>query len=75
MRIQHKPGDSMEVDWAGATIDIYDDVKTDGVSWIHIISPYSKASGWFDMANLENYVKDYQDTGLDETEDYGIILA
>ena len=26
MRIQHKPGDSMEVDWAGATIDIYDDV-------------------------------------------------
>ena len=26
MRIQHKPGDAMEVDWAGATIDIYDDV-------------------------------------------------
>lgn len=26
MRIQHKPGDSMEVDWAGATIDIYDPV-------------------------------------------------
>lgn len=47
--------------------------KTDGVSWIHIISPYSKVSGWFDMANLENYVKDYQSTGLDETEDYGKI--
>ena len=26
MRIQHKPGDSMEVDWAGATIDIYDPI-------------------------------------------------
>ena len=26
MRIQHKPGDKMEVDWAGATIDIYDEV-------------------------------------------------
>ena len=26
MRIQHKPGDEMEVDWAGATIDIYDEV-------------------------------------------------
>ena len=26
MRISHKPGDTMEVDWAGATIDIYDSV-------------------------------------------------
>ncbi len=26
MRIQHKPGDTMEVDWAGATISIYDEV-------------------------------------------------
>ena len=26
MRIQHKPGDEMEVDWAGATVDIYDEV-------------------------------------------------
>lgn len=26
MRIHHKPGDSMEVDWAGATIDIHDPV-------------------------------------------------
>jgi transposase len=26
MRIHHKPGDSMEVDWAGTTIDIYDPV-------------------------------------------------
>ena len=26
IRIQHKPGDEMEVDWAGATIDIYDEV-------------------------------------------------
>lgn len=29
MRIQHKPGDSMEVDWAGATIDIHDEVTGD----------------------------------------------
>jgi len=26
MRITHKPGDTMEVDWAGATIDIHDPV-------------------------------------------------
>ena len=26
MRIQHKPGDAMEVDWAGATLDIHDPV-------------------------------------------------
>lgn len=26
MRIHHKPGDAMQVDWAGATIDIYDPV-------------------------------------------------
>ena len=26
MRIQHKPGDTMEVDWAGSTISIYDNV-------------------------------------------------
>lgn len=26
MRIQHKPGDEMEVDWAGGTIDIYDEI-------------------------------------------------
>ena len=26
MRIQHKPGDTMEVDWAGATLDIHDPV-------------------------------------------------
>lgn len=29
MRIQHKPGDEMEVDWAGATIDIFDEVTGD----------------------------------------------
>ena len=29
MRIQHKPGDEMEVDWAGGTIDIYDEVTGD----------------------------------------------
>ena len=26
MRIQHKPGDAMQVDWAGNTLDIYDPV-------------------------------------------------
>ena len=26
MRIQHKPGDTMEVDWAGAALDIHDPV-------------------------------------------------
>lgn len=26
MRIQHKPGDAMQVDWAGNTLDIYDSV-------------------------------------------------
>ena len=26
MRIQHKPGDAMQVDWAGSTLDIYDPV-------------------------------------------------
>ena len=29
MRIHHKPGDAMEVDWAGTTIDIYDPVTGD----------------------------------------------
>ena len=29
MRIQHKPGDAMEVDWAGATLPIYDSVTGD----------------------------------------------
>ena len=29
MRISHKPGDAMEVDWAGKTIDIYDSVTGD----------------------------------------------
>ena len=28
-RISHKPGDAMEVDWAGKTIDIYDSVTGD----------------------------------------------
>ena len=26
MRIQHKPGDAMQVDWAGNTLDIHDPV-------------------------------------------------
>ena len=26
MRIQHKPGDSIEVDWAGDTIPVFDSV-------------------------------------------------
>ena len=31
MRIQRKPGETMEVDWAGATVDIYDRVTGDAV--------------------------------------------
>lgn len=30
MRIHHKPGDTMEVDWAGSTINIYDNVTGEG---------------------------------------------
>ena len=29
MRIQHKPGDTMEVDWAGAALDIHDPVTSE----------------------------------------------
>ena len=29
MRIQHKPGDAMQVDWAGNTLDIYDPITGD----------------------------------------------
>ena len=29
MRIQHKPGDAMQVDWAGSTIPIYDPITGD----------------------------------------------
>lgn len=29
MRIQHKPKDAMQVDWAGNTLDIYDQVIGD----------------------------------------------
>jgi transposase len=29
MRIQHKPGDAMQVDWAGSTLPIYDKVTDD----------------------------------------------
>lgn len=38
MRIQHKPGDSMEVDWAGATIDIHDEVTGD-VTPAYLLQP------------------------------------
>lgn len=34
-----------------------------------IVSPYTGISGWIDLDNLENYVKDYPETGLDEAGD------
>ena len=44
--------------------------QTDGVSWIHLVSPYTGVSGWIDLDNIENYVKDYPETGLAEAGDY-----
>ena len=43
MRIQHKPGDEMEADWASATIDIYDEVteETDPVYLFVVALPCS----------------------------------
>ena len=35
-----------------------------------IVSPCTGISGWIDLDNLENYVKDYPKTGLAEARDY-----
>ncbi|WP_162611082.1 DDE-type integrase/transposase/recombinase [Flavonifractor sp. An91] len=60
MRIQHKPGDSMEVDWAGATLDIHDPV-TGEVSKAYLFvavlpcSCFTYAEACDDM-KLENWI-------------------
>lgn len=43
--------------------------STDGVSMIHLTSPYTGISGWIDLANLEEYVPDYKDSGLEGIAD------
>ncbi len=45
MRIQHKPGDTMEVDWAGASIDIYDSV-TGNISPAYLFIAVLSCSGY-----------------------------
>ena len=42
---------------------------TDGVSMIHLTSPYTGISGWIDLANLEEYVPAYKDSGLEGIAD------
>lgn len=60
MRIQHKPGDAMQVDWAGNTLDIYDPVTGD-VSKAYLFvavlpcSCYAYAEACDDM-KLENWL-------------------
>lgn len=60
MRIQHKPGNTMEVDWAGATLDIHDPV-TGEVSKAYLFvavlpcSCFTYAEACDDM-KLENWI-------------------
>lgn len=60
MRIQHKPGDAMQVDWAGNTLDIYDPITGD-VSKAYLFvavlpcSCYAYAEACDDM-KLENWL-------------------
>ena len=60
MRIQHKPGDTMEVDWAGATLEIHDPV-TGAVSKAYLFvavlpcSCFTYAEACDDM-KLENWI-------------------
>ena len=60
MRIQHKPGDAMQVDWAGNTLDIYDPVTGD-ISKAYLFvavlpcSCYAYAEACNDM-KLENWL-------------------
>lgn len=63
MRIQHKPGDIMEVDWAGATLDIHDPV-TGEVSKAYLFvavlpcSCFTYAEACDDM-KLENWINSH----------------
>jgi hypothetical protein len=43
--------------------------KTDGKSWIHLMSINKEKTGWIDLADLQNYVCDYESSGLESLED------
>lgn len=53
MRIQHKPGDAMEVDWAGYTLDIHDPV-TGEVSKAYVFDEIDKVSHDRNRASVED---------------------
>lgn len=60
MRIQHKPGDAMEVDWAGYTLDIHDPVTGEvGKAYLFVAvlscSCFTYAEACDDM-KLENWI-------------------
>ena len=61
LRIQHKPGNTMEVDWAGATMDIHNPV-TGEVSKVYLFvavlpcSCLTCAEACDDM-KLENWIR------------------
>lgn len=41
--------------------------KTDGKSWIHLVSLDKEKAGWLNLADLRSYVGDYESSGLEET--------
>ena len=43
--------------------------STGSVSMIHLTSTYTDISGWIDLANLEEYIPDYEDSGLEGIAD------
>lgn len=60
MRIQHKPGDAMQVDWAGNTIPVYDSVTGDvGKAYVFVAvlpcSCFAYAEACSDM-KMENWL-------------------
>jgi len=63
MWIQHKPSDTMEADWAGATLDIHDPV-TDEVSKAYLFAAVLSCSCFIyaeacDNMKLENWMVCY----------------
>lgn len=55
MRIHHKPGDAIEVDWAGQTLPIYDSVIGESVSaFLFVAVLPCSGEGTVDM-KLENW--------------------
>lgn len=43
MRIHHKPGDAMQVDWAGDTLSVYDSV-TGEITPAYLFTPFCRAA-------------------------------